>query len=483
MAHIQSNKSVSGTATAADEVKPAVTTFHDFLGKGYPQDSSPGMSGRVVLPSEASPSASVSLGASSGGGRGPISTTSDLGSVFDNFLIIVERVVGNHFEGVPFYGLRGELSGPETSNRLLGTKRSNSDSLMGSTRDKFAMLRSDALESSHMQKLLRNAGGERRGRPQDQEMSFVMHPMRPLHASLISQPSATGRTDVNASKWDRVIPVNVGPTLQYPPRASHGLPFGYQSSSNRFGDANAGPSNISQAADEGSRTGIKGSGILSSINASGGISDRSLSGVPLSGAKQKSTLHFSDLESSNPCRQGSSPAGSQMTIFYGGQAHVFDNVHPNKVCLLLYQITLLFCVSTVSSTIPGLKEVLGGSPLNKGTEVLSVGFWKGADVIMSLAGSNGGSWSTTYAPKPAARPSTGENYSPKAENETTKGNNLALIRELHGRSSGKAGFTHGFGSGDHISIPQGVLRGVSTTKEAKTAVQVAENVTDEKGDM
>lgn len=148
--------------------------------------------------------------------------------------------------------------------------------------------------------LLRNAGGERRGRPHDQEMSFVMHPMRPLHASLISQPSATGRTDVNASKWDRVIPLNVGPTLQFPPRASHVLPFGYQSSANRFGDANAGPSTISQAADEGSRTGIKGSGILSSINASGGISDRSLTGVPLSGAKQKSALHLSDLESSNP---------------------------------------------------------------------------------------------------------------------------------------------------------------------------------------
>ncbi|PHU03067.1 hypothetical protein BC332_28318 [Capsicum chinense] len=73
---------------------------------------------------------------------------------------------------------------------------------------------------------------------------------------------------------------------------------------------------------------------------------------------------------------------------------------------------------------------------------------------MSLAGSNGGSWSTTYAPKPAARPLTGENYSPKAENETTNGSNLALIREFHGRSSGKAGFTHGIGSGDHISIPQ-----------------------------
>lgn len=78
MAHIQSNRSASGTA--ADEVKAAATTFHDFLGKGDPQDSSPAMSGRVVLSSEASPSASISLGASSGGGRGPISTTSDLGS-------------------------------------------------------------------------------------------------------------------------------------------------------------------------------------------------------------------------------------------------------------------------------------------------------------------------------------------------------------------------------------------------------------------
>lgn len=428
MANIQSNKSASGGTAAADEVKTAsATTFHDFLGKGYHQDSSPVMAGRVVLPSEASPSASVSVGASSGGGRGPISTTSDLGS---------ERHVGNHFEGVPFYSLRSELSGAETSNRLSGTKRSNSDSLMGSTRDKFSMLRPDALESSHMQKLLQNAGGERRGRPHDQEMSFVMHPMRPFHASLISQPSATGRTDANASKWDRVIPLNVGPTLQYPPRASHGLPFGYQSSANRFGDANAGPSTISQAADEGSRTGIKGSGILSSINASGGISDRSLSGVPLSGAKQKSALHLSDLESSNPCRQGSSPAGSQMTIFYGGQAHVFDNVHPNK-----------------------------------------------ADVIMSLAGSNGGSWSTTYAPKSAARPSTGENYLPKSENETTKGSNLALMRELHGRSSGKAGFTHGIGSGDHISIPQGIHRGANIIKEAKSAVQAAEDDTDEKREV
>ena len=64
-------------------VKPI---FHDFLGM-KPSDSSPS----VLVPkttttpdvrlSEASPSsASASLGASSGGGRGPISTTSDLAS-------------------------------------------------------------------------------------------------------------------------------------------------------------------------------------------------------------------------------------------------------------------------------------------------------------------------------------------------------------------------------------------------------------------
>ncbi|KAK4375247.1 hypothetical protein RND71_005924 [Anisodus tanguticus] len=459
MAHIQSNKNVSsskGTSgTAGDEVKGAVgTTFHDFLGKGYHQDSSSGMFGRVVLPSEvASPSAS------SGGGRGPISTTSDLAS---------ERHVGNHFEGVPFYALRGELSGHETSNRLSGTKRSNSDSLMGSTRDKFSTLRPDALGTSHMQKLLQNAGGERRGRPHDQEMSFVMHPTRPFHASLISQPPATGRTDANASKWDRVIPVNVGPTLQYPPRASHVLPFGYQSSANRFGDANAGPSTIYQAAaDEGSRTGIKGSGILSSINASGGISDRSLSGVPLTGAK-KSGLHLSDLESSNPSRQGSSPAGSQMAIFYGGQAHVFDNVHPNKEPKI-----------GLANPLENKLQYDNSLPHNM-TEFPAM---YQADVIMALAGSNGGSWSTTYAPKPAVRPSTGENCSPKAENEITKGSNLALMRELHGRSSSKAGFTHGIGSGDHIPVPQGIHRGANIIKKAKTAGQAAENDTDEKREV
>lgn len=35
-------------------------------------------------------------------------------------------------------------------------------------------------------------------------------------------------------------------------------------------------------------------------------------------------------------QRGVASTGRQMTIFYGGQAHVFDDVHPNKVCLDLF---------------------------------------------------------------------------------------------------------------------------------------------------
>ncbi|KAA8528774.1 hypothetical protein F0562_036129 [Nyssa sinensis] len=184
--------------------------------------------------------------------------------------------------------------------------------------------------------MLRNVGGERPRRSHEEEMFFSMHPARLTSASLILQPPS-GRTDANVSRWERGIPINVGPTVQYPPRAGQVAPFGHQVPSNRSKDANAGPSVIFQvAADEGSRTGIKGSGILSSINASAGVSEKTPSGMLPSGSKQKSVAHISEPESSiPPSRHGLTSAGRQMTIFYGGQAHVFDDVHPNKVCLLL----------------------------------------------------------------------------------------------------------------------------------------------------
>ncbi|XVE71613.1 hypothetical protein DITRI_Ditri10aG0165100 [Diplodiscus trichospermus] len=271
------------------QVKP--TMFHDFLGMK-------GTDSPVVLApkatdarfSDASPSASASIGASSGGagaGRGPISSTSDLGSV--------ERQAGNHLEGIPYYGPRSEISGPQISNRLLGSKRSNSD---------LAFTGHESLESLHLMKMLRNgAGGERSRRSNEDEVFLGMQSMKPSTASLILQPPTGSRLEGNASKCERSAPT-IGPAVQYASRAGHFVPFGHQVSSNRFKDTNVAPSVISQAAaDEGSRTGIKGPGILSSITASGVATEKNSSGVMQSLGILKSGAHISDPESSIPPRQ------------------------------------------------------------------------------------------------------------------------------------------------------------------------------------
>ncbi|KAB2027097.1 hypothetical protein ES319_D05G011700v1 [Gossypium barbadense] len=345
------------------QVKPAAM-FHDFLGM-KPSNSSVVLAPKATDArfSEASPSPSASVAASSGGGgagRGPISSTSDLGS---------ERQAGNHLEGIPYYGPRSEISGPDINNSLAGSKRSFSDS---------AFMGHESLESLHLMKMLRNgAGGERPRRSNEDEVFLGMKSMRPSSTSLILQPPAGSRLEV---------------------------------SSNRFKDTTVGPSVISQAAaDEGSRTGIKGPGILSSINASGVPTEKGSSAIVPSGGRPKTGAHNSDPEPLvPPSRQGLTSASRQMTIFYGGQAHVFDDVHPNK-----------------------------------------------ADVIMALAGSNGGSWSTTYSPKSAVR--TGENYAPGGEPEAV--GSIAFSRELRGKMAVTGNASQATGSGERIPIQTGVPQG------------------------
>lgn len=74
---------------------------------------------------------------------------------------------------------------------------------------------------------------------------------------------------------------------------------------------------------------------------------------------------------------------------------------------------------------------------------------------MALAGSNGGSWSTTYMPKSGVRSPPGENYVQSRDNETSIAGNSALPREFRGRLSVAGNSSRGFGSGDRISIPPG----------------------------
>ncbi|KAK8550152.1 hypothetical protein V6N12_038880 [Hibiscus sabdariffa] len=400
--------------------------FHDFLGTKAANSSV------VLAPKasdarfpDASPSPSDSFAASSAG-RGPISSTSDLGS---------ERWVGKQLEGIPYYGPRSEISGPDISNNLAGSKRSNSDS---------AFMTHESLESLHMMKMLRNgAGGDRPRRSNEGDAFLGMKSMRHSSTSLVLQSTTGSRLEGNATKWERSAPAAV----QYASRGGHFSPFMHQTSSNRVKDTNVGPSVISQAAaDEGSRTGIEGPGIFSSVNASSVPIEKGSSGIVPSGERTKSGAHISETESLvPPSQQGLTTSSRQMTIFYAGQAHVFDDVHPNK-----------------------------------------------ADVVMALAGSNGGSWSTTYSPKSAVR-TVGENYVPNGEPEAV--GNITFSRELRGKTAlaGDVSQTTGLKyaidkKGDSFSmlmvfmykiegVPQGA---VVMARDGKNLVQAAEAGTEEK---
>ncbi|EFJ13196.1 hypothetical protein SELMODRAFT_424670 [Selaginella moellendorffii] len=111
-------------------------------------------------------------------------------------------------------------------------------------------------------------------------------------------------------------------------------------------------------ADEGSRTGLQGGGIAALINSANAKlpSARPLAEPPAlertaSLDRPKPPLQNGGSDSLLPSHKTSTTSATrQLTIFYGGHAHVFDDVSPEK-----------------------------------------------ADAIMQMAGSNGRSWSTTYA--------------------------------------------------------------------------------------
>ncbi|KAK4797128.1 hypothetical protein SAY86_029454 [Trapa natans] len=280
-------------------------------------------------------STAVSAGASSGGGRGgPISTTSDLGT---------ERQVSTHFEGVPFYGPRSDMSGPKVDNRLVRSKRSNSNSdyaFMGSARDGVAQGGPESQENLHLMKMLRNGvGGERPRRYGNDDALISAYPLRQASTSFALHPGVNSPNDPGGFKWDRSIPTSLGPNLQFPSRgAQFSSPLAHHMQLNRLREIHASAPMISHsAADEGSRTGMKEPGIFSSINAAGTGSEKSLPVRPQSGEKARPSTLNTDPESSNPSSLHGMASGSrQMTIFYGGQAHVFDDVHPNKVLLFSF---------------------------------------------------------------------------------------------------------------------------------------------------
>lgn len=147
-----------------------------------------------------------------------------------------------------------------------------------------------------------STGGDRLRTSHNEELYFGMQPPRRTSSSqFILQPPAGSRPDSVASKWDQALQMNASPITQCSP------PLGQFTThidkiSHKYRDGNSGPSVISQpAADEGSRTGLKGSSILDGINASNTVLERNPSRVILSG-RPKYIPQIADPESTNPPR-------------------------------------------------------------------------------------------------------------------------------------------------------------------------------------
>ncbi|RWW31083.1 hypothetical protein GW17_00004312 [Ensete ventricosum] len=242
---------------------------------------------------------------------------------------------------------------------------------------------------------------ERPDKARDDEIMLSMHrPPRPT--SLVLHPPLSSRPDLS-SKLEQSLSRSPGQLLHASCFSKATISSSYMNK-----DASAVATVISQSSiDEGSRTNIKASGVASISNPVSVVCEKkSTEFLPRPKASHatesetsnavrcvsfamwlicfdKLSLNFDssvsdeydDINATKPVfvfdrRSTAASPGRQMTIFYSGQAHVFDNVHPNKVSLMLN--ILIFAVIYHNN--------------------LSVIEY----VILALAGSNGISWSTTY---------------------------------------------------------------------------------------
>jgi len=149
--------------------------------------------------------------------------------------------------------------------------------------------------------MLRNAAtGDCLRRSNDDAVFLPMQSLKPTSGGSQILQTPTG-TMSDANKWGRSIFMNFGPFMQHPPHVGQLGPHMDQITSNKKSDTSAGPSFISQlAADEGSRTGIKGPGLLSAINSMNAVTEKTSS--MLGGSSPKSVRNTVDPESSTVLR-------------------------------------------------------------------------------------------------------------------------------------------------------------------------------------
>ncbi|KAL2608757.1 hypothetical protein R1flu_027330 [Riccia fluitans] len=257
------------------------------------------------------------------------------------------------------HGVKSAFYKPETENKLV--KRRDSPIGRESLQERLQMS-VEALENSRPQKLARIENKDdkvkiRSAAPSVDELRLGMQPPRHGVKGLPLVPTAAPKPEFSSrlsKKPERPRP-HLGAAA--PGRLSqHGMSSERPSPSLGV-EHDMAPAIAPPAADEGSRTGMKGSplgGLLNSVQptqATTGVSSGPSSHI--APRRPKVSSHSGVANSMISARhQFTAPPSRQLTIFYGGQAHVFDEVPPDK-----------------------------------------------ANQIMQLAGSSGRSWSTTYSAK------------------------------------------------------------------------------------
>uniref|UniRef100_A0A7C8YVA0 Uncharacterized protein n=1 Tax=Opuntia streptacantha TaxID=393608 RepID=A0A7C8YVA0_OPUST len=193
-----------------------------------------------------------------------------------------DRQMGSLVERISCFGPRNDHSKAEISNRLAGSKRSNSASIfMCSSREAFHQTNP---ESSHAMKILCKASGRERLIGTGHETSLHGAPQTRLFSSFMSRPTGNMPNLPQSERQYTSCIAQSSVSYQIPP--------------SRFRDGSSGPPVLSElASDEGSQTGNKGSGILNSINASKVITERRPLTLLPNGGKPPS--HSADPESSN----------------------------------------------------------------------------------------------------------------------------------------------------------------------------------------
>ncbi|CAM6090953.1 unnamed protein product [Calypogeia fissa] len=323
-------------------------------------------------------------------------------------------------------GVKSAFYKPEIDNRPMKRR----DSPIGTSLQERLQMSVEALENSRPLKAARmdDKKGKFRtgGTPTIDELRLSMQPPRPSSKGVVTVQTSGTKTEViprGSSKQDRSkTPLNVGGSTQG--RLSHMGMSSERPSGGQLAMETMGLSPIlPPAADEGSRTGMKGSGLLSNLQQQTAAPSSSVPGMSAGPSptprRPKVTTHSPGPDTALPSRhQFPKPPSRQLTIFYGGEAHVYDDVPPDK-----------------------------------------------AEHIMQLAGSNGRSWSTTYSPRQTA----------SIANSASEGSLSAMEREKNFNFS-----RGGSVSGGNLALSpevQTLLRGLAQSGSGRSGQGPPEAVT------